>query len=132
MYCSSSKGNKVPKEKLSHESALELAQFLVKRDTSWELTGSAIDKNKPMTHKYHDSSDVSSTDEKVGKQGSANSLQPVELGGITPLFLATKSGCIEIVKEILEIYPQTVTFLFGGGICQGVKYPLNSSTLLKK
>ncbi|GMY36782.1 ankyrin repeat-containing protein At5g02620-like isoform X4 [Fagus crenata] len=96
MYCSSSKVNKVPKEKLSHESALELAKFLVKRDTSWD-------------------SDVSSTDEKVGKQGSPNSLQPVELGGITPLFLATKSGCIEIVKEILEIYPQAVEHIDNEG-----------------
>jgi hypothetical protein len=115
MYCSSSKGNKDPKEKLSHESALELAKFLVQRDTSWELTSSAIDTNKPMTHKYHGSSDVSSTDEKVDKQGSANSLQPVELGGITPLFLATKSGCIEIVKEILEIYPQAVEHIDNEG-----------------
>ena len=115
MYCSSSKGNKVPKEKLSHESALELAKFLVQRDTSWELTSFAIDTNKPRTHKYHDSSDVSSTDEKVGKQGSANSLQPVELGGITPLFLATKSGCIEIVKEILKIYPQAVEHIDNEG-----------------
>jgi hypothetical protein len=115
MYCSSPKGNKVPKEKLSHESALELAKFLVKRDTSWELTSSAIDTSKPVTHKYRGSSDVSSTDEKVGKQGSANSLQPVELGGITPLFLATKSGCIEIVKEILEIYPQAVEHIDNEG-----------------
>uniref|UniRef100_A0A2N9FAI5 PGG domain-containing protein n=1 Tax=Fagus sylvatica TaxID=28930 RepID=A0A2N9FAI5_FAGSY len=79
------------------------------------VTSSAIDTSKPMTHKYHGSSDVSSTDEKVGKQGSANSLQPVELGGITPLFLATKSGCIEIVKEILEIYPQAVEHIDNEG-----------------
>ena len=31
--------------------------------------------------------------------------QQVPVGEITPLFLATKSGCIEIVKEILKIFP---------------------------
>ena len=26
----------------------------------------------------------------------------------TPLFLATKSGCVEIVEQILSLYPQSV------------------------
>jgi hypothetical protein len=35
--------------------------------------------------------------------------------GITPLFLATKLGCIEIVKEILDKYPQAVEHIDNGG-----------------
>uniref|UniRef100_A0A7N2LT17 PGG domain-containing protein n=1 Tax=Quercus lobata TaxID=97700 RepID=A0A7N2LT17_QUELO len=120
MCCSSAEGNDVSMEKLSHESALELAKLLVKQDTSWEITSSGIDTSKPRLHKYGGTtSDVSTTNENVDKPDqlpSSISLQQVlELGGITPLFLATKSGCIEIVREILEIYPQAVEHIDNEG-----------------
>ncbi|XP_059437032.1 uncharacterized protein LOC132170155 [Corylus avellana] len=114
MYCSSGRGDDVRrKEKLNNiESALEIAKFLVKKDTSWEQTSSAIDLSKTKPHKYGPSSsdDFPSTEkEGSGEElSSSNSLKQVKMGGITPLFLATKSGCIEIVKEILKIYPQAV------------------------
>ncbi|KAM4102273.1 hypothetical protein ACB094_05G211600 [Castanea mollissima] len=118
MCCSSAESNDISKEKLSHESALKLAKLLVKEDTSWEITSSGIDTSKPRLHKYR-STDVSTTNENVGNPEqlpSSISLQPVlKLGGITPLFLATKSGCIEIVREILEIYPQAVEHIDNEG-----------------
>ena len=90
MSCSSGEENEFLKEKLSRESALELAKLLVKKDTSWEVTSSGIDTSKPTLHKYGSTSNES------------NPLQQqVPVGEIKPLFLATKSGFIEIVKEIL-------------------------------
>ncbi|KAM3701917.1 hypothetical protein ACJW31_05G212300 [Castanea mollissima] len=118
MCCSSAESNDISKETLSHESALELAKLLVKEDTSWEITSSGIDTSKPRLHKYG-STDVLTTNENVGNPEqlpSSISLQQVpKLGGITPLFLATKSGCIEIVREILEIYPQAVEHIDNEG-----------------
>ena len=75
MCGSSGEENEFLKEKLSRESALGLAKLLVKKDTSREVTSSGIDTSKPLH-------------------------QQVPVGEITPLFLATKTGCIEIVKEI--------------------------------
>ncbi|XP_030969542.1 uncharacterized protein LOC115989803 isoform X2 [Quercus lobata] len=118
MCGSSAESNDISKEELSHESALELAKLLVKEDTSWEITSSGIDTSKPRLHKY-ESTDVSTTNENVDNPDqlpASISLQEVlELGGITPLFLATKSGCIEIVREILEIYPQAVEHIDNDG-----------------
>jgi hypothetical protein len=85
---------------------LELAKLLVKKDTSWELTRSPIEQSKTKLHK-----DVGPSTKKEGSgdgRSSSISQKQVEEGGITPLFLATKSGCIEIVKEIMEIYPQAI------------------------
>uniref|UniRef100_A0A7N2R5G6 PGG domain-containing protein n=1 Tax=Quercus lobata TaxID=97700 RepID=A0A7N2R5G6_QUELO len=57
-------------------------------------------------------SGVLSTDETGG-----SSRQPLKQGGVTPLFLATESGCVEIVKEILNIYPQAVEHIDDEGPC---------------
>ena len=104
MCCSSGEENEFLKEKLSRESALELAKLLVKKDTSWEVTSSGIDTSKLTQHKYGSTSNES------------NPLQQqVPIGEITPLFLATKSGCIEIVKEILKIFPQAVEHIDNEG-----------------
>jgi hypothetical protein len=106
MYCSSARGSDVRKEKLNKKSALEVAKLLVKKDTSWELTRSPIEQSKTKLHK-----DVGPSTKKEGSgdgRSSSISQKQVEEGGITPLFLATKSGCIEIVKEIMEIYPQAI------------------------
>ncbi|KAB1200040.1 hypothetical protein CJ030_MR0G008590 [Morella rubra] len=132
MYCSSARGNEVPKKKSSHESALELARILVKSDTSWESTSAAVDSSTPTLHKYAKNSSVGSSKENGGGERlpssnteqqehgsstetgggeglvSSSCLPQVEEGGITPLFLATKSGCVEIVREILQTYPQAV------------------------
>ncbi|KAK7850405.1 hypothetical protein CFP56_001012 [Quercus suber] len=104
MCCSSGEENEFLKEKLSRESALELAKLLVKKDTSWEVTSSGIDTSKLTLHKYGSTSN------------ETNHLQQqVPVGEITPLFRATKSGCIEIVKEILKIFPQAVEHIDNEG-----------------
>ncbi|GMY24362.1 ankyrin repeat-containing protein ITN1-like, partial [Fagus crenata] len=82
-------------------SALELAKILVNEDTSWKLTSSNMDLDRARPHKYK--VNVPSTHETGG-----SSQQQVEQESITPLFIATKSGCTEIVKEILAQYPQAV------------------------
>jgi ankyrin repeat protein len=131
MYCSSASGNDGVNEKSSNESALELAKFLVKKDTSWELTSSTSDLSKMKPHKYG----TSGGDEKRKGLSSSISPKPAEAAGsgqglsssispkpaeaassgITPLFIATKSGCIEIVKEILETYPQALEHIDNDG-----------------
>ncbi|KAG6755798.1 hypothetical protein POTOM_039203 [Populus tomentosa] len=95
---------KVQKQKQLHRSAVELAKFLVRKDTSWELTYSSIDQGKPKIHKYG---------EKGGQERQEvhlfnKILDKEESLGETPLILATKSGCVEIVEEILKLYPQAV------------------------
>nr|XP_034931757.1 uncharacterized protein LOC118062160 [Populus alba] len=95
---------KVQKQKQLHRSAVELAKFLVRKDTSWELTYSSIDQSKPKIHKYG---------EKGGQERQEvhlfnKILDKEESLGETPLILATKSGCVEIVEEILKLYPQAV------------------------
>ncbi|KAH8493403.1 hypothetical protein Peur_061767 [Populus x canadensis] len=103
-YGSSAWREKVQKQKQLHRSVVELAKFLVRKDTSWELTYSSIDQSKPKIHKYG---------EKGGQERqevhlSNKILDKEESLGETPLILATKSGCVEIVEEILKLYPQAV------------------------
>ncbi|XP_061983731.1 ankyrin repeat-containing protein At5g02620-like [Populus nigra] len=103
-YGSSVWREKVQKQKQLHRSAVELAKFLVRKDTSWELTYSSIDQSKPKIHKYG---------EKGGQERQEvhlfnKILDKEESLGETPLILATKSGCVEIVEEILKLYPQAV------------------------
>lgn len=137
MYCSwGARGDKVVEEGDDH-SALELARILVKQDISWVSTSSVTDVSKPTLYKKSSTtqSDVSSRDKGSDDQGlggllssksipdeyflyseigggerlvNCNSVQQEKEGGITPLFIATKSGCVEIVREILETYPQAV------------------------
>ncbi|KAJ0083752.1 hypothetical protein Patl1_30687 [Pistacia atlantica] len=90
----------IQQEKHQYESAIELAKFLIKRDTSWELTYSIQDQSRPKIHKYGRASIEPSSTNIVSPTGN--------IDAETPLFLATKSGCPEIVKEILKTYPQAV------------------------
>ncbi|KAH9700636.1 ANK REP REGION domain-containing protein [Citrus sinensis] len=84
------------------KSAMELARFLIRRDTSWEITDSIQDQSKPKIHRYGANPNASSVDQKgIGESSAIDNAE-------TPLFLATKSGCIEIVKEIFNVYPQAV------------------------
>ncbi|KAF5943392.1 hypothetical protein HYC85_017469 [Camellia sinensis] len=97
----------IRKKNKKYESALELAEFLIAKDTSWHVTLSAINQCKPKCHRY-------------GKFLSASQGQSTDVEGLqastthgnktgnaeTPLFLATKLGIIEIVEQILKKYPQ--------------------------
>ncbi|KAK3017735.1 hypothetical protein RJ639_003091 [Escallonia herrerae] len=114
-------------EKQRYESARQLADFLIGKDTSWEATESAMDESKPKTHKYgrvstvlqnqdHEgsrkkapTSDESGTEDTLSFKEPEKSQETInEKVAETPLILATKSGCTEIVEEILRKYPQAV------------------------
>lgn len=62
-------------------------------------------RKRPKHHHYEikDSSSVPS-EKKENEQKPVPSTKIAE----TPLFLATKNGCLEIVKEILRVYPWAV------------------------
>ncbi|XP_041025268.1 uncharacterized protein LOC121265645 [Juglans microcarpa x Juglans regia] len=91
-----------------YESALKLAEFLIERDLSWEATYLGIDQGKPRLHKFGESPSV----EKLGIGQSPILMTSLGQGDQpetdTPLFLATKSGCIDIAEEILKRYPQAI------------------------
>ncbi|KAL5831148.1 hypothetical protein ACOSQ4_016502 [Xanthoceras sorbifolium] len=99
---------KIRKEEENYKSVMELAEFLIQRDNSWELTCSMLDQSRPMIHKYGVTSNVSLI-EKIGEEVSSTGTDNI------PLFLATKAGCVEMVKLILKIYPQAVEYIDGDG-----------------
>ncbi|KAM0036885.1 putative ankyrin repeat-containing domain, PGG domain, ankyrin repeat-containing domain superfamily [Helianthus debilis subsp. tardiflorus] len=106
--CSLEKRSRVPmfedirKRKQRCESAKELARILVEKDKSWKATKSRLDKSRAKFHKY---------------EGRASALEKRDVASApdTPLLLATKSGCTDIVKEILNVYPQAVEHIDGDG-----------------
>ncbi|XP_021635645.2 ankyrin repeat-containing protein At5g02620 [Hevea brasiliensis] len=107
--CSPAWRRKIQNDKQKYKLAVELVKFLVKRDTSWEASYSAADKSKPKIHRYGGGGDASSmVKEAAAERSSASTQGQKEEIGETPLILATKSGCVEIAKEILRVYPQAV------------------------
>ncbi|PWA42679.1 ankyrin repeat-containing domain, PGG domain protein [Artemisia annua] len=90
---------KMRKEKFKSEWAMKLIKLLVKEDTSWEKTESRLGKHRAKFHQY-------------GKNSSATQLEEIaeSLARLphTPLLLATKYGCTQVVEEILEFYPQAI------------------------
>ncbi|KAA8520153.1 hypothetical protein F0562_014409 [Nyssa sinensis] len=104
------------KKKQRCESALRLANFLIERDTSWEATESIMGQSKPKIHQYGGPFIASSTEEPGKSQtDTTNGEIPIVKMAETPLFLATKSGCTDIVEEILETYPQAVEYIDAEG-----------------
>eukprot|EP00258_Populus_trichocarpa_P021466 XP_024437485.1 ankyrin repeat-containing protein At5g02620 isoform X3 [Populus trichocarpa] len=100
--CSTAWQEKVQNQKDKYKSAVELAKLLSRNDTSWEVTYSSIDQSKPKIHRYG---------EIGGQEGmslAARIPERMDDVGETPLILATKSGIVEIVEEILRLYPQAV------------------------
>ncbi|KAK9267468.1 hypothetical protein L1049_009894 [Liquidambar formosana] len=98
------------KEKRRYASVLKLAKFLIKKDTSWDATYNYLggDQSKPKMHRYGVSSNASSNGKGSEEGPLSGSLPQGNEEGETPLFLAAKSGCAEIVREILRLYPQAV------------------------
>ncbi|CAI9279908.1 unnamed protein product [Lactuca saligna] len=94
-------------QKHRYDSVIELARFLIERDTTWEATESALDKSKPKTHRYGRTSSMGPQDQGQISATGQETTTTVDIAE-TPLFLATKSGCTEIVRGILEMYPQAV------------------------
>ncbi|KAE7995336.1 hypothetical protein FH972_000145 [Carpinus fangiana] len=110
-------------EKRKHESAFKLARFLIKKDLSWtkpsESGGIEGDPGSwprektvpPKTTEGTGSSCPTGGSNKEGGIGGGNegTIKGKETPPtLTPLLLATSTGIVEIVKEILRVYPQAV------------------------
>ncbi|KAI8000048.1 hypothetical protein LOK49_LG09G00217, partial [Camellia lanceoleosa] len=91
-----------------YQSAVRLAKFLIERDTSWEATETVLSTGISKTHKYGVAS-ISSV-QSVGKEHETETSHVTNKPNTaeTALFLATKSGILEIIEEILNVYPQAV------------------------
>ncbi|XP_015879496.2 uncharacterized protein LOC107415650 [Ziziphus jujuba] len=96
-------------EHRKHESAIILAKLLIKKDTTWEITRSD-----------EEGGDISLGSEgKRSKGEMAKETKPpiFELlpSHPTALLTATSNGIVEIVKEILRVYPQAVEHVSDAG-----------------
>ncbi|KAK9683565.1 hypothetical protein RND81_10G150200 [Saponaria officinalis] len=101
-------------EKESHENVLKLAKILVSLDTSWQDTNKPGSEIKPSTAW---TMDISIDHDKpvdrtldISQNKSKNNSVSSDVNH-TPLIMAAKTGCIEIVDEILEQFPQAVEYL---------------------
>lgn len=83
---------------------MELAKFLIRKDTTWEDSYSIQDQSRPKIHRYGISPTLLAAEKGSRETAGAGGGDSAE----TPLFLATKSGCIEIVREILNTYLQAI------------------------
>ncbi|KAL7244285.1 hypothetical protein ACSBR1_016510 [Camellia fascicularis] len=94
-----------------YQSAVRLAKFLIERDTSWEATETVLNMGISKTHKY------GVVVQSVGKEHKTETSHVMNKPNIaeTTLFLATKSGILEIVEEILNVYPQAVKHIDDDG-----------------
>ncbi|XVE87717.1 hypothetical protein DITRI_Ditri19aG0010200 [Diplodiscus trichospermus] len=89
-------------QKKMHESAVQLARILVERDASW--------------FKRHESEEsdticLKRNGEEEGVKNSAASGTKKSPEPETPLFVAASTGIVEIVREILDRYPQAVEYI---------------------
>ncbi|MBA0778943.1 hypothetical protein Gotri_003228 [Gossypium trilobum] len=93
------------KQKKMHESAVKLAKLLVETDASWfEPHEPEEDDTIIMERKEEEKEETSKSN------ATANTERSPEPD--TPLLIATKTGIVEIVNEILTRYPQAV-YQFG-------------------
>ncbi|XP_059660959.1 uncharacterized protein LOC132307263 [Cornus florida] len=132
---------KIQNEKLTYHFAKQLAKFLVKKDTeSWKKTKSVEESfyykfQEGETQKDGTEASSSEVDEIVitgvqeggtqnpdGRVASpASNVKEIKMSAAsrkqseTPLFLATKAGCVDIVKEILNLHPQAVEHIDDSG-----------------
>lgn len=106
------------KQNQRYQSALKLAKFLIKKDTSWIATKAVEDWDQT---KYHTYGGVNPSLSPSPEQKIEDKQKPVA----TPLFLATKFGCVEIVTEILSEYPWAVEHIDHDGrtiLHRAIKY----------
>ncbi|KAG5545375.1 hypothetical protein RHGRI_017749 [Rhododendron griersonianum] len=105
------------KQNQRYESALTLSKFLIKKDTSWIATKAVEDWDQTKYHTYGRVDPSSSSPEQKIENNQEQAT--------TPLFLATKFGCVEIVKEILSEYPWAVEHIDHDGrtiLHRAIKY----------
>ncbi|KAJ0434594.1 putative ankyrin repeat-containing domain, PGG domain, ankyrin repeat-containing domain superfamily [Helianthus annuus] len=89
------------KQKFACHWARKLITLLVQNDTSWEKTESMFTKQRSKFHQFGKGKSIAQLEELAAQEASKREPE-------TPLILATKSGCTEVVTEILEQYPQAI------------------------
>ncbi|XP_059660951.1 uncharacterized protein LOC132307255 isoform X2 [Cornus florida] len=99
------------KEMIKYESAKQLARFLVRKDnTSWKET-------YPFEAPTNET--LNNGGPSISSSASSNIDVEVQIYGeksnSTPLFLAIKAGCVDIVEMILQLYPQAVEHVDANG-----------------
>ncbi|KAF7140026.1 hypothetical protein RHSIM_Rhsim06G0147300 [Rhododendron simsii] len=95
----------IQEERETYEWAVKLAKFLIKEDRSWIKTKAVETRERQKLHHYGIKDSSSAPSEKKKNEQKP---EPSTVIAETPLFLATKNGCLEIVKEILRVYPWAV------------------------
>ena len=86
-------------QKKMHASAVKLAKILVSTDASWFEPHEPEEEDAICLERKED------TEERV-KKSAAYGMESLEPD--TPLFIAASTGIVEIVNEILTVYPQAV------------------------
>ncbi|KAL7593666.1 hypothetical protein Lser_V15G32030 [Lactuca serriola] len=91
------------KQILKSKSAKTLATLFIESDASWEATAPMSNQNRIKLIQG------------IMSSGTRNLIIVNDPTRDSPLFLATKSGCTEIVREILQVYPQAVEHIDENG-----------------
>ncbi|GMI77499.1 hypothetical protein like AT3G18670 [Hibiscus trionum] len=92
-------------QKRMHESAVKLAKMLVRTDSSW------FDPHEP---EEDDTVCLERREEENVKSSAAPGMEyPPEPD--TPLFIAARAGIVEVVTEILTVYPQAIDHINRNG-----------------
>ncbi|KAL4585377.1 hypothetical protein LXL04_009996 [Taraxacum kok-saghyz] len=104
---------KLRKQKHSCEWAMKISRLLIKEDNSWEKTESWTDRRGSKLHEYGKTTSINKANGHIGmvKHEPKIPLIAQEVTSHkpdTPLLLATIHDSTEIVKEILNMYPQAV------------------------
>lgn len=95
-------------EKRKHESALRLVKLLITQDNSWQFSHPGGDPGKITTD--------SSSSKHHSQNGDGNYDRNAKRTKIDiPLLTATTTGIIEIVKEILDRFPQAAEYVNDSG-----------------
>ncbi|KAG4142934.1 hypothetical protein ERO13_D06G158100v2 [Gossypium hirsutum] len=95
-------------QKQLHTSAIKLARHLVRTDTSWFQPHQSEEDDTICLERNYDKEE-----EKVKEIAAAGKEKSSEPD--TPLFIAASTGIVEIVKEILDKYPQAIKHINKSG-----------------
>lgn len=97
-------------QKQLHTSAVELARRLVPTDTSWFQPHQSEEDDTICLERNKDDDDGEEKMKEIAAAGKEKSSEPE-----TPLFIAASTGIVEIVKEILDKYPQAIEHINKSG-----------------
>ncbi|KAH7514929.1 hypothetical protein FEM48_Zijuj11G0142300 [Ziziphus jujuba var. spinosa] len=109
----------IQNEKTKHESSLELAKLLIKKDKSWEKTDIKPDIgiiSFGETERSGSKKVVTLGKKEDKEEKDENNFPPSIPKSTTPLLIATSIGIEEIVNGILEEYPQAVEHVSDQGL----------------